>query len=287
MLIKRVLKLFFRDKANVFFSLLAVFIIIGLYVLFLGNLMEQDIRERIGFDSEKAGAVMSAIVLGGMAAVTSVTSSMGALGICVADKKNAAKDFMTSPAPRSKIALGYVVGSGAVGLLMTFVAIVLSLAYIISNGGSVPGASGVARLLLTAVLSVLCGNAIVYFVCIFVGSQNAFSALSTVVGTLIGFLMGIYIPIGSLPDSVQWVIKCFPMSHAASMFRQVLADADLTVLFAHAPPEALAAFRDNFGIVFKYGSYSSGFWPSAAVLAATAAAFYALSLLAMRLKPAE
>ncbi len=33
---KRNLKLFFRDKSAVFFSLLAVFIIIGLYALFLG-----------------------------------------------------------------------------------------------------------------------------------------------------------------------------------------------------------------------------------------------------------
>ena len=34
---KRNLKLFFRDKSAVFFSLLAVFIIIGLYALFLGD----------------------------------------------------------------------------------------------------------------------------------------------------------------------------------------------------------------------------------------------------------
>ena len=34
---KRNLLLFFRDKTSVFFSLLAVFIIIGLYALFLGD----------------------------------------------------------------------------------------------------------------------------------------------------------------------------------------------------------------------------------------------------------
>ena len=36
---KRNLRLFFRDKMSVFFSLLSVFIIIGLYVLFLGDMM--------------------------------------------------------------------------------------------------------------------------------------------------------------------------------------------------------------------------------------------------------
>jgi multidrug/hemolysin transport system permease protein len=33
----RNLKIFFKDKSAVFFSLLAVFIIIGLYALFLGE----------------------------------------------------------------------------------------------------------------------------------------------------------------------------------------------------------------------------------------------------------
>ena len=34
--INRNLKMFFRDKTAVFFSLLAVFIVLGLYIVFLG-----------------------------------------------------------------------------------------------------------------------------------------------------------------------------------------------------------------------------------------------------------
>jgi len=287
MLVKRIILLFFRDKSNVFFSLLAVFIIIGLYALFLGSLMEQDINERLGFASEKTGVVMASVILAGMAAVTSVTGSMGALGVSVADKRNAAKDFYTSPAPKAKITLGYIAGSGAVGLIMTVFALALSLMYIAAKGGAVPNASKLALLLLTAALSVLCGNAIVFFVCMFINSSNAFSALSTVVGTLIGFIMGIYIPIGSLPETVQWIIKCFPLTHAAGMFRQIFADGELSALFANAPPAALDAFREHFGIVFSYGGFISGFWFSAAVLATTSVFFYSLSLLVMRIRPAD
>ena len=281
MLIKRNMLLFFRDRANVFFSLLAVFIIIGLYVLFLGDLMEQDLRAAIGFDSDKIGVVMASVTLAGMVAVTSVTSCLGALGISIADKEKAAKDFYTSPVSRNRITMGYILGSGAVGLLMTLVALILCVAYIVGGGGSMPDAAAIARLLLTAVLSVLCGNAMVFFVSVFVKSQSAFSALSTVAGTMIGFLMGIYIPIGSLPGAVQWVIKCFPMSHAAGMFKQILADGELSALFQNAPPEALSSFREEFGVVFTYGDVSSGFWFSAAVLAVTITMFYALSLAVM------
>ncbi|MCL2837394.1 MAG: ABC transporter permease [Defluviitaleaceae bacterium] len=282
MLIKRNILLFFRDKANVFFSLLAVFIIIGLHVLFLGNMLEQVLQAELGFQSDKAGIVMTSITLAGMVAVTSVTSCMGALGISVADKKDAVKDFLTSPVSRGKITISYILGSAAVGLIMTVTALILCIIYITANGGSVPGFTDTARLLLTAVLSVLCGNSMVYFVTTLVKSQNAFSAVSTVIGTLIGFLMGIYIPVGTMPNAVQWVIKCFPMSHAAGMFKQVIADGELSELFAAAPPEALEGFREVFGVVFTYGDFTSGFWFSASILAATTAVIYVLSSAVMK-----
>ena len=47
-MIKRNITIFFRDKASVFFSLLSVLIIIGLYVLFLGDLMEQSMPDAPG-----------------------------------------------------------------------------------------------------------------------------------------------------------------------------------------------------------------------------------------------
>ena len=82
---------------------------------------------------------------------------------------------------------------------------------------------------------VLCATSIIFFISIFVKSQSAFSALSTVVVTLIGFRMETYIPIGQLPDAVGWAIKCFPMSHAASMYRQIMADL-----------QAISGFRGLF-----------------------------------------
>ena len=282
MLIKRNILLFFRDKANVFFSLLAVFIIIGLYALFLGNQMQRALREEIGFDSDKINVIMAGVTLAGMVAVTSVTSSLGALGISVADRKDAAKDFYTSPVSRGKVTISYILGSAVVGLVMTLAALALCVAYIAAHGGGVPGPADTARLLFTAVLSVLCGNAMVFFLTMFIKSQNAFSAVSSVIGTLIGFLMGIYIPVGVMPEAAQWAIKCFPMSHAASMFKQILADGGLTELFAEAPPEALEGFREMYGVAFTYGNTAGGFWLSAAVLAVTTAVFYALSLAAAK-----
>jgi len=287
MLIKRIILLFFRDKANVFFSLLAVLIIIGLYILFLGDMMEQALQSQLGIFSDRISVTMSSIMLGGMIAVTGITSCMGSLGISVEDKETAAKDFLTSPAPRRKITMGYIFGSASIGFIMSFIALVICLVYIALQGGNIPVAADFVRLLFTVVLSVLCGNSMVYFMSVFVKTQNAFSAVSTVLGTLIGFLMGIYVPIGQMPNAVQWVIKCFPMTHSASMFRQLLADRELAELFYAAPPEALEGFREIFGVVLKFGDYTTSFWFSAAVLVLTTIIFFTLSLIVIRVRKVD
>ena len=278
MMIKRNLLLFFRDKAAVFFSLLAVLIILGLYVLFLGNTMEEALRLQLGFDSDKIPATMASIIFAGLIATTSITSSMGALGIAVTDKEKAGKDFQTSPTSSGKITLSYMLSSAFIGVIMTTVALVFCTAYIVFKGNSLPGFTDCLLLFLTTLLSVLCGNGVVFLITTFIKSSGAFTAMSTVIGTLIGFLMGVYIPIGTLPEGVQWVIKCFPMSHAASMYKQILADGALSELFADAPVEALDGFREMFGVVFVYGGFVSGFWFSATVLVVTTLVVYGLSL---------
>ncbi|MCL1843555.1 MAG: ABC transporter permease [Defluviitaleaceae bacterium] len=277
MLTKRMILLFFRNRTQVLFSLLAVIIIIGLYVIFLSSVMEQSLRTSLNLpDDVSTGGIMSGLILGGMIAVTSVTSSLGALGRCVADKENAARDFYTSPLPRWKIIRGYITGATAVGLIMTMTALLISVVYLnIQNVRF--SLETYALLAVTAVLCSLAANAIAFSLTISAKNLHAYSALSNVVGTLIGFLMGIYLPVGQLPEAVQHLIRLFPLSHGASMFRQLLADQQM--IYLDAPPQYIEYLRVYFGVVFEYGSFTSNFWVSAAVLVITAIVFYALALL--------
>ncbi|MCL2827903.1 MAG: ABC transporter permease [Oscillospiraceae bacterium] len=282
MLIKRNVLLFFRDKASVFFSLLGALLILMLYVLFLGDMLEAGLRAGLGFDSPYIRPAMASIILAGMVAVTSVTSCTGAMETRVNDREGAGRDFLTSPISRGKLTRSYMLGSAVIGLIMTLLILGLSLIYIAAIGGGVPGLIDWALLAVTVVLCVLCANAMMFFLTAFVKTAAAFASLSAVIGALIGFIMGIYIPIGTLPDAVQWVVRLFPMSHAASMFRQILSDAPLQTLFAGAPPEVLGEFQELYGIVFHYGDFVSSFWFSAAFLVVTTVVFYTLSVVVMR-----
>ena len=99
---KRNLLVFFKDKASVFFSLLSVFIIIGMYALFLGDVWTRSMSDITG-----ARTIMDSWIVAGLIAVTSVTTTMGAFGAMVEDKtKKIIKDIHSSPLPRASIDRG-------------------------------------------------------------------------------------------------------------------------------------------------------------------------------------
>lgn len=276
----RNLKIFFRDRAAVLFSLLAVFIILGLYVVFLGDTIADSLPVIDG-----ASVLINSWVLAGILAVTSVTSTMGAFGIMVEDRsRKILKDFTTSPLRRSRLTGGYILSACSVGVIMSVVTFILGELYILVLDGELLPLLSILKVLGLIVLSVLASSSIVFFITTFLLSQNAFSAASTVIGTLIGFLTGIYVPMGSLPEAVQWVIKVFPISHAGVLIRNVMLERPMEVSFHGAPAGAQAEFTENMGVVYHFGSYQVEPWVSIVILLATTVLFFGLSLLSVSRK---
>lgn len=273
-LAQRNFKLFFRDKSTVFFSLLAVLIIIGLYVLFLGDTIAGDMT-----DIKNARFLIDSWIMGGLLAVTSVTTTMGAFGTMVEDRaKGTAKDFFASPLKRYKIAGGYVISSFMVGFIMCMITFILAEIYIVVNGGELLSMLSMVKVLGIILLTVLSSSAMVFFLVSFFSSVNAFATGSTVIGTLIGFLTGIYIPIGNLPDAVQLVIKIFPVTHAGVLFRQVFMEEPLKTAFGPLPAKAGETFREDLGIVLTFGDYSLQASTHILVLLGATCLFFALAV---------
>ena len=281
-LIKRNLKLFFRDRASVFFSFLAVFIIIGLYVLFLGNMMVEGFGEVLG---DNARFIVDSWIMAGILSVVSITTTRGGFGIMVDDKtKNILKDFLPAPFKRSQLAAGYVISSFIIGVIMSIAALIIAEIYIVINGGSLLGFMAFLKLLGVMLLSVFTGTSMVFFIVNFFRSSNAFSVASSIIGTLIGFLTGIYIPIGQFPPAVQAVIKSFPISHAASLFRQIMMEAPMSKTFANAPAEVITNFERTMGVTFFFGDKGLSPLINILVLIATGAVFLVLAIISMSVK---
>jgi multidrug/hemolysin transport system permease protein len=258
----------------VFFSFLGVIVIIGLYVLFLGDTMRAALPDIPG-----SRFLMDSWIMAGMLAATGVTTTLGALGTMVTDKaQGIIRDLSATPISRRALAGSYIASAYVVGVLLTLVSLVFAELYIVAYGGVLLPAGALCKILGLILLSVFASSGPLFFLTTFLKSANAFATVSTILGTLIGFLTGIYIPIGSLPAAVQFVIKVFPISHAGVLFRQVMMEAPLAASFAHAPPEVLSDFRAEMGIVFFAGGGEIPWGVNILILLATGFVFYLLSV---------
>lgn len=277
---KRNLLVFFKDKSSVFFSLLSVFIIIGLYALFLGDVWTESFSDLTG-----VRYLMDSWIVAGLLAVTSVTTTMGAFGIMVEDKtKKIIKDIHSSPIARGSIAGGYIFSAFVIGVIMCLVTLVLAEAYVVANGGSLLSGAALLKVFGLILISTFSNTTLVLFMVSFFKSSNAFATASTIIGTMIGFLTGIYIPIGSLPEAVQWVIKVFPPSHSAVLFRQVMMADPLSKTFAGVPAEYLTGFKETMGITFQFGETTVTPIMSILILLASGLLFLGLSVLSLSRK---
>ena len=272
---KRNLLVFFKDKASVFFSLLSVFIIIGMYALFLGDVWTNAMSDMPG-----ARQVMDSWIVAGLVAVTSVTTTMGAFGTMVEDQsKKIIKDIRSSPLPRVSIAGGYILSAFIIGVVMCIIALALCEVYIIAGGGELLTGLQMLKVFGLILLSTFSNTALVLFFVSFFRSNNAFSIASTIIGTIIGFLTGIYIPIGQQPESVQWVIKFFPPSHSAVLLRQVIMEDTIKTSFAGAPASAVESFKELMGVSFKVGDNTVSVMMSIGILVVAGIFFLGLSII--------
>ena len=271
-MIRRNLKLFLRDRAGVFFSFLAVIILFALYVLFLGDVVSS------GLPFENANILIASWVMAGVVAIATTTTTMGAFGIMVDDRSHHIdKDFYASPIQRWKITASYLLNAILVGLMMTLLTFVFAEVYIVLKGGNILAAIPMLQMLGAILLSVVCSCSMIFLLTSFFHSQGAFSAASSVLGTMIGFLTGMYIPIGTLPEAIGYVIKFFPLSHTVALTRQIFLEAPMSEAFASVPPEAMQEFQESMGVYYWYGSAKMETWGSIVILLITTVVFFGLS----------
>lgn len=275
---KRNLKLYFRDKGTVFFSLLSIFIIVGLYTIFLRDTMLDDDMKII----DDANTLMNNWLVAGLFAVTSVTTTIGAFGVMIDDKvKKIDKDFHSSPIRKRSITGGYVGSAFLIGVIMSLITVVISEIYLVCSGGDWLSPIACVKIFVLVLLTTMTNTSLICFIVSFFKSHNAFNTASTLIGTLIGFLTGIYLPIGALPPPVQMVIKVFPVSHAASLFRQVMMESSMQISFEGIPTDYLQEFREYMGVTFSFGGYEVTPIVSILILLSTMILFFLLSLLNM------
>lgn len=275
----RNIRLYFRDRASVLFSLLGVFVVVALYVVFLGQNMAQGYSNLV----PKADLLINCWLVAGVCAITPVTTAMGAYGTMVDDRaRGLSKDFMASPVRRSKLVGGYMAGGLVVALVMSLVVILIGGGWLLANGMALPGASWLLAYLGVQALAALSGASLTFLIVSLFKTLPGYSAASTLVGTVIGFLTGIYLPIGFLPGPVQWLVRIFPATHAAALLRDILLRGPAAEIFAGAPPQVVDEIWQSLGVRLWFGDTIIPQWSSVLYLAGFSLLCFALAVLRFR-----
>lgn len=266
-LVIRNLRIYARDRMGVFLSLLSALILLLLYVLFLGTLQVDNLTEKFpDVDTDTVSAYVSSWVFAGIIMITTFTTGFAALGTYVDDRVTGRfKEFRVSPVRRSQLIVGYQVSATIVSLAMSYIVMAIGILLLKLMYGAWPGAVNVLvaagyTALLSAAFSALSSWAIT-----FVATNGTFTAMSTIMGTLLGFLAGAYLPLGVVSENVRNVINVLPFSPAAMLLREPLAGTALDKLSPY--DEATKAVRTYYGHTLTVGSTEILPWMVVVVLA--------------------
>jgi multidrug/hemolysin transport system permease protein len=191
-------------------------------------------------------------------------------------------DFMVAPVSRAGIVASYLVAAWVIGFLFSLIALAAGELYILSGGGSILGPLPMLTVIGMIALAVVSSSSIMFLVASFLRSASAFGTLSTLLGTLIGFIAGVYVPPGVLPGAVQKFMVLVPFSHGAAMLRQVFCEHPLSVVFNGAPPAARLEYMRMYGITLFWNDRQISMTVMVLFLAAVAVVFLLLSVAKLR-----
>ena len=206
-LIRRNCKLFFKDKAMFFTSLITPMILLVLYATFLAKVYRDsfasslpkgmDIPQKL-IDATAGGELLSSLL-----AVSCVTVSVCCNALMVQDKVTGARrDLTMTPVRRSTLALSYYFATIISTLIICILALGAGMLYLAKVGWYM-SAGDVFLLLSDVVLLVLFGTALSSIINFFLSSQGQISAVGTIISAGYGFICGAYMPISQFGAGLQ------------------------------------------------------------------------------------
>lgn len=279
----RNIKLFTRDKISLMFSFLTVLITIGLYILFLSQMKFEMIRENAPHvvTDEAINYLVNSWVLAGLISITAVTSTFGSFGVVIVqDQVNQmVKDFKSSPVSKMTYPLSAMMSASVIGFSTSLFACVIYTIFIYVTTGYLFTMMQMIYLLGALALVVISNAGMMGFIVSCLTTNSSFSAASAVINSLIGFVTGLFVPMGSLPELMHTVALIFPFMHGASLFRRILTDEALGLVFAHAPLSIQETYQQFYGITLNFDGILIEPWMSVLFICVCTIIFTQLFLL--------
>ncbi len=247
-LIRRNVKMFFKDKALFFTSLITPMILLVLYATFLANVYEDSftsVFSEFNLSDELVGGIVGGQLVSSLLAVSCITVAFCSNMLMVQDKVSGAfGDFCITPTKRSNFAIAYFLASLFSTLIITIFASAVGFIYLAFVGWYLSFTDVVLILLDVFILTVF-GTALSSIINSFLSSQGQISAVGSIVSSCYGFLCGAYMPISSFAEGLRNVLYCTPGTYGTALLRNhALRGATESLAKLGIPKEATEAFKE-------------------------------------------
>lgn len=259
-LIKRNIKLFFKDKGMFFTSLITPAILLVLYVTFLGNVYRDSFTSNLPNSLKLSENIIKGLVGGqlisSILAVSCVTVAFCSNFLMVQDKANGTiRDFRISPVKSATLSLSYYASTLLSTLIICFVATGICFTYVAIVGWYMSIAD-IFFLFLDILLLVLFGTALSSIINFFLSTQGQISAVGTIISAGYGFICGAYMPMSSFGEGLQKILSFLPGTYGTSLVRNHTMQGVLAEMQNQGiPTEVIEKLKDSLDCnLYFFGS---------------------------------
>ncbi len=287
-LVKRNIRVYMRDRGAVFFSLLSMIIVLGLMLFFLGDMNINSLTGVLADfpdrnqeqDRKNAELFVMLWTCGGILSINAATVTLAVYSSMISDRtKGVLNSVYTAPVSRLTISAAYVVTAWICSVIICTLTLAISEIYCIIQGGDIFSFVSHLKLIGMIMANSFAYAALMYLAAVLVKTEGAWSGIGTVVGTLVGFLGGIYLPIGSLAEEIASALKFFPVIYGAKMFRSIMTEDICGQLFENAPEALKTEYLEVMGVELDFFGAEISNVGCVAVLLACGVVFLVLGVL--------
>ena len=252
LLVKRHLRIYFSSFTNIFFTLLSNLISMGVYLLFLFDNSVDNFSRFVPVERlEHVNILMLLFLLSGQVMIMMISASFGNADILIKDTQYTGSDMSVWPISKTKIMISYILQTVILAVGFSLITVSVGLLYIY-----IQYAYGLPVLVMLQIVGIIVisgvfASLVAVLVSSLMKSLRSYGSFTVIINTLSGFLLGIYMPLGLLPNYVQKIVVWNPYFNYMHLFRHMMMKDIIGTTFEGVPEAIKTEVLEVYGILIN------------------------------------
>lgn len=245
---KRTMKLYLKNPASLIFSFVYTLLIILMFAVFLGDYMANGMisiyHSVEGIDTTSIRWLVDATAMGGVLMINTILVPVNVLTIMIQDQADTRLDsFLVSAVSRSHLVYGYWLAPFAVSVGLNILCLYIAQAFIVFDGGYWLPLQHTLQMTGLIAANSFASTSVLFLIAMFIRQPSVYNTFTGILSALVGFVTGVFIPLGVFPGSIQTLFGALPVNHGATLMRQVMTAAPMKAVFGNVTDQTV---KDTF-----------------------------------------